>query len=222
MRAMAKKSSRKIEPPEVADEFSEPITIPFRGMFHDPATGIPGRGMFGQPSTSVSAQDLMRDAAARQVQKLHKLGAKYGCDLTTIDGWQQLCLRIASDYHPGFKVECDDWQVRYFHMLYGFTPMFPLKGNCPRTIPHSQKGWPAASKLLQPELLALMIGTERQIELSEERICEAFVESADDQMKKRMYQSEKSQRTATLVRRLSEGRNRQLKQKLGSGKKTRG
>jgi hypothetical protein len=155
---MRKKSVRKVKPAAswlvdsnkpISDEFSEPIVIPFKGMFSDPAGDSESIEHFLSDPTgdrslaAPSAQDLIRDGTARQIEKL------------------------------------------------------------------------------PPEFLALLISSGRKNGKSEEEICEAFVESADPKMKQRMHQKEKSRRTATLVRRLSEGRKRLGKQRPMTGKKTR-
>jgi hypothetical protein len=216
MRAMARKpnprAGAKGTKPQICDEFSEPIVVPFRGMFRDPAT---------DPSWEApSVEDLMRDAAARQIEKLNRLAACLGIDLSGPYGWPLLALRIANECHPGFKLVYDDWQARYFHSLHGFTPLFPLKGKSPRVISSVASEWQSVSKLLQPEFLALLVHGTKHGKLSDEKICEILVKAFDPNMTLRKNQVEKRERTATLVRRLSEGRKLLGKQRPATSEKT--
>jgi hypothetical protein len=216
MRAMAKKptpkaGTKRTKPP-TSDEFSEAIVVPFRGMPRDPTSDPSGK--------APSVEDLMRDAAARQIEKLNRLAVYHGIDMSSPYGWPLLALQLANSSHPGFRLVYDDWQARYFHSLYGFTPLFPLKARSPGAISRSAKGWRSASKLLRPEFLALMVHRARNCNLSDEKICEIIVKSADEEMKLRKNQPERMRRTATLVRRLSKGRKLLGKQRPATGKKT--
>jgi hypothetical protein len=238
MRAMVKRPVREKKPASgenvdphkaIADEFDEPIVVPFRGMFKvaadEPSSDAPTAEGLWRPSPDAptaadapTAEELRRDGTVRQLEKLKRLGDRYGIDLNDPDGWQLLALRIAHYYHPGFKLVYDDWKAYYFHSLWGFTPCFPLKGKSPKPI-ESEYNWTTVSKLLQPEFLALLVNG-RHSKRSDERICEILVVAADEKMKMRKNQLEKAKRTATLVRRLSEGRKRLKSQQHTTGKKT--
>src|SRR5271170_2565030 len=74
----------------IADEFDEPIVVPFRGMYTVAADD--------PPSDSPTAEELRRDGYERQLEKLKRLGDRYGIDLNDPDGWPLLALRILS--HP--------------------------------------------------------------------------------------------------------------------------
>jgi hypothetical protein len=197
-------------PKAIADEFNEPIVVPFRGMFkaagHEPFQSMFAVAADEPSSDAPTAEELLRDGAERQLEKLKRLGDHFGIDLSASDGWQLLALRIANYYHPGFKLVYDDWQAYYFQSLWGFTPCFPLKGKSPKRI-GSEYNWTTVSKLLQPECLALLVNG-RHSKRSDERICEHLVVSADEKMKIRKNRPEKARRTATLIRRLSDGRKR--------------
>ena len=216
-------SGENVDPHKaIADEFDEPIVVPFRGMFKA-AGHEPFRSMFAvaadEPSAAApTSEELWRDGAVRQLEKLKRLGDRYGIDLSAPDGWQLLALRIASYYRPGFKLVYDDWQAYYFQSLWGFTPCFPLKGKSSKPI-GSEYNWTTVSKLLQPETLALLVNG-RHSNHSDEKICEMLVMAADEKMQKRTNRPEKAKRTATLVRRLSEGRKRLKSQQHTTGKKT--
>ena len=207
----------------IADEFDEPIVVPFRGMYRVAADDPPFRSMFAvaaddPPADSPTAEELRRDGYERQLEKLKRLGDRYGIDLNDPDGWPLLALRIAHYYHPGFRLVYDDWKAYCFHSLWGFTPCFPLKGKSPKQI-GSEYNWTTVSKLLTPECLALLVHG-RHSKRSDKKICELLVVAADEKMKIRKNQPEKKERTATLVRRLSEGRKRLKSQQHTTGKKT--
>src|SRR5271169_4035460 len=87
----------------IADEFDEPIVVPFRGMYRVAADDPPFRSMFAvaaddPPADSPTAEELRRDGYERQLEMLKRLGDRYGIDLNDPDGWPLLALRILS--HP--------------------------------------------------------------------------------------------------------------------------
>jgi hypothetical protein len=194
---------------KASGELNETIVVPFMGMFKDPAGKPTPHTMSGNaPGDEPSVDDLLRVAASAQLEKLRRLADHYGIDRSGPEGWGlQLALQIAIEHHPGFEVVYDDWRARLFHSLHGFTPLFELKGKKPKKISDS-KSWASVSKFLQPEVLALLVSRDRKSNLTDEQICEKLVIGADKTMGKRMNQLQKRQRTATLIRRLSEGRKR--------------
>ena len=194
----------------MSEEFNEPIVVPFRGMFKDPAGKSTPPTMLGSPvGDEPTVEDLLRDGESRRLEKLQRLADHYGINRSGAAGWGlYLALRIATEHHPGFKVVYDDWQARLFHRLHGFTPLFEVKGKKPKKISDSDLSWASVSKFLQPEVLALLVGRDRKSNLTDKQICEKLVIAADKTMGKRMNQLQKRRRTATLIRRLSEGRNR--------------
>ena len=193
----------------MSDEFNEPIVVPFRGMFKDPAGKSTPPTMLGSPvGDEPTVEDLLRDGESRRLEKLQRLADHYGIDRSGAAGWGlYLALRIATEHHPGFKVVYDDWQARQFHRLHGFTPLYDLKGKRPKKLPE-EYGWASISKFLQPEFLASLISRNRKSNLTDEQICEGLVIAADEEMKLRRNHLEKARRTATLIRRLTEGRKR--------------
>ena len=216
-------------PKAIADEFDEPIVVPFRGMFKVAADEASSDARTAEelwrPTSDAptaadapTVEELWRDGAERQLEKLKRLGDRLGIDLSDSDGWQLLALRIVHYYHPGFKLVYDDWKAYYFHRLWGFTPWFRLKGKSPKPI-ESGHNWTELSKFLTPEYLALLVHG-RHLNRSDEEICERLVKAADEKMKSRTNRLEKAKRTATLVRRLSEGRKRLKSQQHTTGKKT--
>lgn len=190
------------------DEFNEPITVPFRGMFKDSTKESipPPKDSIGNELTM---EDLIHDSGSRRIEKLLRLADHYGIDRSGPAGWGlHLALLIAMEHHPGFEVVYDDWKARIFHRLYGFTPLYELKGKSPKRIFDKELGWASASKHFQPEFLAMLISRNRISKKTDEQICEELVIAADEEMKLRTNHLEKRRRTATLVRRLTEGRKR--------------
>lgn len=206
------------------DEFSEPIVVPFRGMFKNPDGTPDPLPLLGpdHPSDKPTVEELLRDGASRQIEKLLRLADHYGIDQSVPDWGLYLALRVAIDHHPGFRLVYDDEQARIFHSLYGFTPVFELKGKPPRRTNFAQTGWAALSKLLQPEFLAMLVSPNRKSRLSDLEICEHLVKAADPEMQKTKNKREADSHAATLNRRLTEGRGKKKKQELPSGKKTDG
>jgi hypothetical protein len=191
------------------DEFNEPIVVPFRGMFKDPAGKPTPPTMLESPAgDEPTVEDLLRDGESRRLEKLQRLADHYGIDRSGAAGWGlHLALRIATEHHPAFKVVYDDWQARYYHRLHGFTPLYELKGKSPKKI-SEEYGWVSKSKLLQPEVLAMLISRNRISNKTDEQLCEGLVVAADKEMQLRKNRLEKNRRTATLIRRLTEGRKR--------------
>jgi hypothetical protein len=193
-----------------ADEFNEPIVVSFRGMFKDPAgksTPLAMQGSFTGDEPTVD--DLLRDSRSKQIEKLTRLADHYGLDRSGPEGWGlHLALRIATEHHPGFRVVYDDWPARLFFRLYGFTPLYPLKGKDPKIIRSNECGWARLSKILQPEMLAMLVKLFKKKDMTNEQICEMFVLTADEKMKQRKNLLERKRRTATLIRRLTEGQKR--------------
>jgi hypothetical protein len=198
-------------PSALTDEFNEPIVVPFRGMFKSP-DGTPsppsllGRAFGLPPSDEPTVNDLVFDGLLRRFAKLLRLAQHHNIDDLSGPGGLHLALRIAMDYHPGFKLVYDDPMARLFHRLHGFTPIYPLKGNAPQELSGTDRGWPHISKILIPETLAMLIPRDRKSKLTDRELCELFVVAADEEMKKRKNLLTKNQRTATLVRRLTKGR----------------
>jgi hypothetical protein len=200
------KNTKRNDPSAAANEFSEPIIIPFQGMIKT-ANGNSAPYTFLGSSDQPTLQDLMFEGFTRQVEKLFRLARYHGLDVSNSAHCIVLALRVALDHHPGFKVVYDDDSARTFYRLYGFTPVYPLKGKKPKVFSETDHGWPRFSKLLTPELLAMLMPRGRKRILTIEEICEAFVVAADEKMKLRTNQLTRNQRTATLVRRVTKGRN---------------
>jgi hypothetical protein len=200
------------------DEFNEPIIVPFRGMPKNPdgTSNQTSRLLPDPPGDDPSDEDLCRDGASRQIEKLLRLAEHYGIDQSLANWGLHLALRIAVDHHPGFRLVYDDELARMFYRLHGFTPIFDLKGKPPRRIKPGENGWAAVSKLLTPELLSFF-GSSK---LTDREICEVLVKATDSEMAKRKNKRVADSRAATLNRRLTEGRGKKRKQELPSGKKS--
>lgn len=201
------------------EDFEQPIVVPFRGM--------PGRTeptLLGpdQPIQAPSVEDLVREASAARMAKLLSLADRLGFDLKRPEAGLFLALRIATDYHPGFRVVYDEANARTFHKLFGFTPIHELKGRPPRLAKPDDN----ILKLLEPEFLAMLI-PRPSTKKTDLEICEDFVKAADPEMGKRKNAKEMDRRAATLNRKLTEGRRQIRKraeteknQTIASGKKS--
>jgi hypothetical protein len=195
----------------VAVELTNPIIVPFRGMLKEHRGEPTSTTMLGDPIwTQVTAENLIREGAIKQMEKLLRLADLYGIDRSGPAGWGfYLALRIATGHLSGFRVVYDDWQARQFYRLHGWTPVYPLRGKSPRSIRNMEYGWAWTSKFLQPEMLAMLFSADRKAKhTTAKEFCEAIVIAADDEMKKRKNRREKESRIATLIRRLTEGRKR--------------
>lgn len=192
------------------DEFNDPIVVPFRGMPKNPdGTSNQTSLLFPDPpDNEPTVDDLLRDGASRQIEKLLRLAEHYGIDQSLPNWGLHLALRIAVDHHAGFRLVYDDELARMFYRLHGFTPIFDLKGKPQSRIRPGEKGWAAASKLLTPELLSFFGGSK----LTDREICEVLVKAANSEMAKRKNKRVANSRAATLNRRLTEGRRKKRKQ----------
>src|SRR5205807_1040766 len=118
---------------------------------------------------------------------------------------------LACDLHPGFELIYDHWYATVFKALHGFTPLFQTKeGENP---PHRPKGtgW---APMFVPEAVALYVDLIRGMAISkgkkitDKKCCELIALSVDSNLVRPARKLEKEQKIATLVRRLSEGRQK--------------
>jgi hypothetical protein len=169
--------------------------VPFRGM-----------NIFDQP---------ILVGGPERIEKLYRLAKHYGIRLDSNPGWgEQLAFCLAIDFHPGFKLVYDDWHVRAFKTLYGFTPLLPMKeGDKPR---HRRKGTGWAPEL-SPEVFATFVDWLKAgfkikgKKFTDRKACELAAVSFDSSLEKRDQQGEKKRRVDLLIRRLSKGRQLLIK-----------
>ena len=199
-------------------DLGQPIVVQYRGMpdKSDRPVWWPGSvdsQTPATPSTSPEYEAIAAEVSTKTLRKLLRLADHYGIEQKGDPGWGlALACAIARDLHPGFQLVYDDWKATLFKMQYGFTPLYPTKEvDNPA---HRKKGTGWAPTLV-PELLALLadplvknIKRKYDAGFSDKQFCEIMAISFDPGLKKPSRWKEKQRRTATLIRRLTEGRRR--------------
>jgi hypothetical protein len=195
-----------------------PIVVQYRGMPGQSDRPVWWRGSVDSqtpapPSTSPEYEAIAWEVSTKGFRKLLRLADHYGIERKGDPGWGlALAYAIARDLHPGFQMVYDDWKATLFKMQYGSTPLYPTKEvDNPA---HRKKGTGWAPTLV-PELLALLADTfGKNIKqrcdagFSNKRFCEIMAISFDPGLQKPSRWKDKQRRTATLIRRLTEGRRR--------------